>query len=64
MGISDRDYMKRPVPDYDPEEERLTRSRTKDDGRAAKLEKRITVVFGCIVVAVILITSIALVLSK
>lgn len=66
MGIQDRDYMKRRPPDYEPEHghPEFSGLSDRDDAKAAKLTKRITTIFACIVIGTIVITIIALAIGK
>ncbi len=56
--------MKRRPPDYDPDEGDASFSQAEDNPRADKLNKRVTLIFACIVLGAILITIIALALDK
>lgn len=64
MGIHDRDYMKRRPPDYDQEDGDDNYSREEQDDRNARLNKRVTLIFGYVIFGVILITIIALAFSE
>lgn len=64
MGLYDRDYMRKPPPDYEPDEGR-PRSRARGSNpREEKVNRKITIIFGSIVIGAILLTIIALALSK
>lgn len=55
--------MKRRPPDYDPEDADDNYSRDERDERNARLNKRVTLIFGCVILGVILITILALAFS-
>lgn len=56
--------MKRRPPDYDPDDGDDNYSREEQDDRNARLNKRVTLIFGCVILGVILITIIALAFSE
>ena len=64
MGIRDRDYMKQRPPDYDPDDGDASFSQAENNPRADKLNKRVTVIFGCVILGTLFITIIALAFAK
>jgi hypothetical protein len=55
--------MKKPSPDYDPDDEGRGSS-GRGNAENDRLNRRMTIVFGCIILGAILITIIALAFSK